>query len=191
MKKLNLNGLWQMEGGSFNCQDNLPGAVYSFLLNNNLMLNPHFRDNELEALNLLENDFVFSRTFNIDKTNYQMLLHCDGLDTLCDIFINNQHIAHTDNMHRSYEFDITTVLKNGENEIKLVFDSPNKFVREMHKKDPVCDNPDALRGHAHLRKAACMMGWDWGARLPDAGVWKDIYILTVDSDRISEGNRSR
>lgn len=186
MKKLNLNGLWQMEGGGFNCQGNVPGSVYSFLLDNNLMPDPYFRDNELDALKLLENDFVFSRTFHAEKTNNQMLLHCDGLDTLCDIFINNQHIAHTDNMHRSYEFDVTTVLKNGENEIKLAFASPNKFVREMHKKDPLVDHPDSLRGHAHLRKAACMMGWDWGARLPDAGIWKDIYILTVDSDRISD-----
>lgn len=186
MKKLNLNGIWQMEGGGFNCQGNVPGSVYSFLLNNNLMPDPYFRDNELEALKLLENDFVFLRKFNVEKTDNEMLLHCDGLDTLCDIFINNQHIAHTDNMHRSYEFDITTALKSGENEIKLIFASPNKFVREMQKNDPVGGNNDTLKGHPHLRKAACMMGWDWGPRLPDAGVWKDIYILTVDSDRISD-----
>ena len=107
MKKLSLNGIWQMEGGGFNCQSSVPGSVYSFLLNNNLITDPYFRDNELEALKILENDFTFSRTFYIENTNYQMLLHCDGLDTLCDIFINNQHIAHTDNMHRSDELDVT------------------------------------------------------------------------------------
>ena len=186
MKKLNLNGIWQMKGGGFDCQDNVPGSVYSFLLNNNLMPDPYFRNNELKALKLLENDFVFSRRFHIENLNHQMLLHCDGLDTLCDIFINNQYVAHTDNMHRSYEFDITALLKDGENEIKLIFASPNKFVREMYEIDKVHGSSDALNGHSHLRKAACMMGWDWGPRLPDAGIWKDIYILTVDSDRIND-----
>lgn len=186
MKKLSLNGIWQMEGGGFNCQSSMPGSVYSFLLNNNLITDPYFRDNELEALKILENDFTFSRTFYIENTNYQMLLHCDGLDTLCDIFINNQHIAHTDNMHRSYEFDVTNSLKKGENEIKLVFASPNKFVRKMYETDKSCGSGDALKGHTHLRKSACMMGWDWGPRLPDAGIWKDIYLLTVDSDKISD-----
>ena len=186
MEKLSLNGIWQMEGGGFKCQSNVPGSVYSFLLNNNLIADPYFRDNELKTLELLENEFAFSRTFHIEKTNYQMLLHCDGLDTLCDIFINNQHIAHTDNMHRSYEFDVTNSLRKGENEIKLIFASPNKFVRKMYETDKSRGNDDALKGHTHLRKAACMMGWDWGPRLPDAGIWKDIYLLTVDSDRISD-----
>ena len=45
---------------------------------------------------------------------------------------------------------------------------------------------DSLQGMAHLRKASCMLGWDWGPRLPDAGIWKDIYLLTVDSDRITD-----
>jgi len=186
VEKLSLNGIWQMEGGGFKCQSNVPGSVYSFLLNNNLIADPYFRDNELKTLELLENEFAFSRTFHIEKTNYQMLLHCDGLDTLCDIFINNQHIAHTDNMHRSYEFDVTNSLRKGENEIKLIFASPNKFVRKMYETDKSRGNDDALKGHTHLRKAACMMGWDWGPRLPDAGIWKDIYLLTVDSDRISD-----
>lgn len=186
MKKTNLNGIWQMKGGGFDCQGTVPGSVYSFLLENNQMPDPYFRQNELAALELLEHDFTFSRTFSVTKTPHKMLLHCDGLDTLCDIYINTEWIAHTDNMHRSYEFDITAALKDGENEITLVFASPNRFVREMQSSNPVSGNPDALEGHPHLRKAACMMGWDWGPRLPDAGIWKDISILTVDSDRIRD-----
>ena len=186
MKRFSLNGTWQMEGAGYNCEDTVPGSVYSFLLNNNLMPDPYYRDNELEALKLMENDFTFSRKFSIEKTENPMLLHCDGLDTLSDIFINGQHIAHTDNMHRSFEFDISQNLNDGENEIKITFASPNKFLREKQKTQPVRSSVDALMGFPYLRKASCMMGWDWGPRLPDAGIWKDIYILTVDSDRISE-----
>ena len=188
MKKINLNGTWQMKGAGFDCLGTVPGSVYSFLLYNNLMPDPYFRDNETAALELLENDFVFSRCFNFKKPENKMYLHCDGLDTLCDIFVNNTFIAHTDNMHRSYEFDVTDVLVDGENEVRLAFSSPNKFVREMQKVSPVSGVVDSLDGYPHLRKASCMMGWDWGPRLPDAGIWKDIYILIEDSDRISEVN---
>ncbi len=186
MQKFMLNGKWNMSGGSFNCAGTVPGSVYSFLLDNKLMDDPFYRDNERQALKLLENDFDFSRKFVFEKSDYPVLLHCDGLDTLCDIFINGKYIAHTDNMHRTYEFDISDALVNGENEIKITCFSPNKFVREMNAKQELHGSTDCLKGHPHLRKASCMMGWDWGPMLPDAGIWKDIYLLTVNSDRINE-----
>lgn len=185
MQKFLLNGKWNLSGGEYNCQGTVPGSVYSFLLDNKLMEDPYYRTNELQATPILENDFDFSRKFDFAKPDFPVLLHCDGLDTLCNIYVNGKHIAYTDNMHRTYEFDVTDALVDGENEIKLTFLSPNKFVREMDEKDPVPGNGDSLRGMAHIRKASCMLGWDWGPRLPDAGIWKDIYLLTVDSDRIS------
>ena len=186
MQKFNLKGIWQMQGAGFNCEGTVPGSVYSFLLENKLMDDPFYRDNERDALKLMENDFDFFKKFFFSKADFPVLLHCDGLDTLCDIYINGKFVAHTDNMHRTYEFDVTDLLVNGENEIKITCLSPNKFVREMYEKDPVYGCNDALKGHPHLRKASCMMGWDWGPMLPDAGIWKDIYLLTVNSDRIDE-----
>ena len=186
MKKFLLNGEWNMSGGKYNCNGTVPGSVYSFLLDNKLMDDPYYRINELQATTILEDDFDFSRKFDFSKPDFPVLLHCDGLDTLCNIYLNGKHIAYTDNMHRSYEFDVTDALVDGENEIKLTFLSPNKFTREMHAKDPVPGTTDTFQGFPHLRKASCMMGWDWGPRLPDAGIWKDIYLLTVDSDRINE-----
>ena len=37
----------------------IPGSVYSCLLENSLMPDPYWRDNELDALKLMENDFVY------------------------------------------------------------------------------------------------------------------------------------
>ena len=186
MQKFSLNGTWQMQGAGFDCKGTIPGSVYSFLLDNKLMEDPFYRDNEREALKLMDHDYDFIKKFVFNKSDSPVLLHCDGLDTLCDIYINDKFIAHTDNMHRTYEFDVTNWLKNGENEIKITCLSPNKFVKEMYEKEPLIGCGDALKGHPHLRKASCMMGWDWGPMLPDAGIWKDIYLLTVDSDRITE-----
>lgn len=41
-----------------------------------------------------------------------------------------------------------------------------------------------MDGFVHIRKAHCMFGWDWGAHLPDAGIWRPVTLLGVDTARI-------
>ena len=112
MKKLLLNGKWQLSGDGYECTGTVPGSVYSILLENNLMEDPYYRQNELEAVEIMEHDYTFSRSFQIDNTDERTLLCCDGLDTLCDIYLNGSLVGHTSNMHRSYEFDITELLRD-------------------------------------------------------------------------------
>lgn len=186
MTKLNLDGVWQMKGAGYACEGTVPGSVYSFLLDNHLMEDPYYRQNELDAFKIMEHEFEFSRTFEFEPTGDCVLLQCEGLDTLCDIYINGVHVAHTDNMHRAYEFDVTELLKAGENEIRLVFAPPVPYVTEKAKEEALFGATDCVEGAGHLRKAHCMMGWDWGPRLPDAGIWKDIQLLVLDSARITD-----
>lgn len=185
MKKLLLNGIWKLEGGGYSCEGEIPGSVYSILLNNGLIEDPYYRMNELGAYELSRKDFTFSRHFAYEPTGTnKVLLCCDGLDTLCDIYLNGNFVEHTDNMHRSYELDISSYIKNGENFIELRFFSPVNYALKKYDEDPLWATSDALDGISHLRKAHCMFGWDWGPRLPDEGIWKDIYLLEVNSDRI-------
>ena len=186
MIKTELNGKWRMRGAGFDCEGNVPGSVYSFLLDNGLVEDPFYRENELEALRILENEFTFSRTFSFVPSGNKVLLHCDGLDTLCDIYLNGTHIAYTDNMHRTYEFDVTDILKNGENEISILFHPIDPYIKKKHAEHPVPAARSPLHGFSHIRKAQCMMGWDWGPRIPDIGIWRDIYLLTCDSARVSD-----
>lgn len=186
MTKLNLNGIWHMKGAGFACEGTIPGSVYSFLLDNNLMNDPFYRQNELEALKLMENEFEFSKKFDFTPSGDKVILHCEGLDTLCDIYINDVHVAYTDNMHRTYEFDVTEFLKMGENTIRIVFYSADTYVREKQKEEMQYQPWHCTEGAGYLRKAHCMMGWDWGPRLPDAGIWKDIALIVLDSARITD-----
>ena len=184
MTRISLNGIWQLKGAGYECEGTVPGSVYSFLLDNNLMEDPFYRMNELDALQLMENEFEFSKTFDFVPTGDKVILHCDGLDTLCDIYINGVHVAYTDNMHRIYEFDVTDLLKAEENVIRLVFYSSDTYIREKQKEDMQYEPWHCTAGAGHLRKAHCMLGWDWGPRLPDAGIWKNIELLVMDSARI-------
>ena len=188
MRKISLNGTWHLSGGGYACDGTVPGSVYSFLLDNRLMEDPFYRTNELDALKIMENDFTFSRTFDFTRpeAGVPVFLHCDGLDTLCDLSLNGHPVATTDNMHRTYEFDVTSLLVSGENTIEATFHSANKYMKEKQKQEPLPETGDPLNGYAHLRKALCMSGWDWGPRLPDAGIWRDISLVIADSDRLAE-----
>ena len=186
MKQLLLNGTWNLEGGGYRCRGTIPGSVYSVLLENKLIPDPYYRENELQLTYLLENDFTFRRKFIFQPEGHRVLLHCDGLDTICDISLNGHPVGHTENMHRTYEWDVSGLLKQGENEIAVCCRSPLKYMEQMDKICLLRNVTDTCFGFLHIRKAHCMMGWDWGPRLPDAGIWRSISLLTLDSARITD-----
>lgn len=186
MKRIDLNGIWELEGAGFHTDGTVPGSVYSFLLNQGLIEDPYYRDNELKALALMDNEFTFSKTINYSKPNCPVILRADGLDTLCDIYVNGSFVAHTENMHRSYEFDVTNYLNNGENHFKLVFSPVDAYIKAKFNEHPMSHSNDCMEGYGYIRKAHCMMGWDWGPRLPDAGIFRDIYLLEKNTARILE-----
>ncbi len=89
-------------------------------------------------------------------------------------------------MHRTWVFDVKKLLRPGENEISVTFASPTKYIREMFAAHRVEGTGDAMEGFPFLRKAHCMFGWDWGPRLPDCGIWRDIGLEAVDGPRIRD-----
>ena len=187
MEKFSLNGTWKLKGGKYDTEGQIPGSVYSILLANNLMEDPYYRDNELKALEIMDNDFEFSRTFNFKKTSNKTVLVLEGVDTLCDMYINGKFIAHLENMHRTYKIDVTDFLVDGENEIKAFFPWVDKYIKEkLEEKFYHSGSFVTMKGYMYLRKAHCMFGWDWGPRLPDAGIWRDIYLINDDIPHIDD-----
>ncbi len=188
MEKISLNGEWRMVGNGYDCTGNIPGSVYSFLLGNKLKDDPYYRENEWDYLELMNHDYVFSRRFDFERKSddRRILLRCEGLDTLAEIKLNGKFVSATKNMHRTYEFDVSEFLNDGGNEIEITFRSPNKYVAEKHEAEELFGATDALKGFMQLRKAHCMFGWDWGARLPDAGIWRDISLVRENSARLKD-----
>ncbi|MDR0411127.1 MAG: glycoside hydrolase family 2 protein [Treponema sp.] len=169
----------------------VPGSVYADLLANKKMQDPFWRDNEDAAFALMENDWIYTCCFIADAALFglrKVLLRCEGLDTVADVFLNGELLGVADNMHRVWEFDVSQFLKkpkDGENLLKIVFHSPNKFVREAFQKIQTKGSEECLDGFPQLRKSHCMFGWDWGPRLPDAGVWRNIELVGVETARIT------
>lgn len=197
MLKSSLNGIWKLhiigkdahllpkEG----LETEIPGTVYGALLTNELMPDPYDRDNELKVLPLMENDFCFTTKFFVDDRMMacdRVLLRFEGLDTLADIYVNEEWLGSTCNMHRIWEFDLLTqgYIREGENSLKVVLHSPTKYIKEENKKVYTEGIREAMAGFPHLRKAHCMFGWDWGPRLPDAGIFREVSLLGIEKHRL-------
>ncbi len=191
MKTIALNGVWRMRAAGEDRwhEAQVPGTVYGDLLRDGSMEDPFWRDNETKAFALMEKDWEYVRSFSVseeDLTADALLLRCDGLDTLCDLWINGRHVGRADNMHRTWEWDVGPMLSAGENEIRIRFESPLKYIREENEKRPCWQSSDATPGFPHIRKAHCQFGWDWGPRLPDAGIWRSISLQVVRGGRMPD-----
>jgi beta-mannosidase len=191
MVSLSLNGIWKMKQtvSSEWIEGKVPGSVFNDLLNAGKIEDPFYRDNEDQAKEIASYDYEYVRDFYVDGELFKqdkIVLCCEGLDTLSEIRINNQKVANTDNMHRTYEFDIKELLKEGMNNIHVILHSPLKFVEQKHKENPLWGVADAIPGYPHLRKAHYMFGWDWGPQIPDSGIWRNISLKGYSCARLED-----
>ena len=165
----------------------VPGTVYTDLLRNGNMEDPFWKDNEIRALALMDFDYEYQAVFDCDAQMLKkdrVLLHFDGIDTIADIYVNETKVGSAYNMHRVWEYDVKALLKETGNALRVVLHSPTKYIQEEFKKCRTLGSEDAMDGFVHLRKAHCMFGWDWGAHLPDAGIFRKVSLIGIDRARI-------
>lgn len=189
MNTLSLNGAWRMRAADEARwhEAAVPGSVYADLLRDGSMEDPFYGEREQAAFRLMEKDYEYVRGFHLTREQLafpRALLRCRGLDTLAHVYLNGSLIGEADNMHICWEFDARAALREGENEIRVLFDSPIRYVLAAEEKRPGWGTSDATPGFAHLRKAHCMFGWDWGPRLPDAGIWRGIELVFFEGPRL-------
>ena len=70
-------------------------------------------------------DFVYRTQFAGRRTPRRTaLLSFEGLDTVCEIYLNGKPLARTENCHVGYRFDVSGQLREGTNTLALIFRSP-------------------------------------------------------------------
>lgn len=207
MQKQTLNGMWTMHpvckeedtymkayGLKGSYQARIPGSVLSTLLDAGAIEDPYYRQNEYTARDLFWQDYIFERSFEVTQEllNQDVIqLVCYGIDTLADLYINDMHVIYMDNMHRTWRIPIKEYLHEGSNSIRFYFKSTLRYIEEREALAPAdkkitIEASGAIAGNQYIRKAHSMFGWDWGAQLPDAGIFRDIEIQAYCTARIDE-----
>ena len=192
-RRLSLNGAWTVSGTENEewIPASVPGCIHTDLLAAGKIPDPFFRDNENGIQWVGKSDWVYKRSFDVPDEvlkNDRVLLRCEGLDTLAGIKINGQQIGKTDNMFRTYEFDVKSVLHPGSNEIEILFESPFNVMQARNGQRPLYEwiGSHEPKGRAWVRKEPCSFGWDWGPVLPSCGIWKNIGLETFNQGRIAD-----
>jgi len=196
MKEVSLNGKWKVYSldKKYNLEVLVPGTVFEYLEKNNEFGKEgiFYRDNNRRCVDIADRDFVYERKFTLPANffgkNKKVFLQADGLDTITEIKINGKKIANTENMHIRYKFDVTNILKKGENKIEIIFYSSIRYINEKLKKSRIIDNDiiHSIPGTYHIRKSHCSYGWDWGPQVPDIGIWRNIKIVCYEDAKINE-----
>ena len=190
MVRITLDHGWKMRRCSWEeyLDATVPGSVYLDLMAGGRMGDPFYRDNEKEALEVISHDYEYSVVFDVPGE----LLACpgtvlcfEGIDTLSCIILNGKELGRTDNMHRIWEFQVRDLLKERGNRLTVILYSPTEFIEKSYQKEPIAGCVDAMRGLPRLRKAHCMFGWDWGPRIPDAGIFRKVTLTGIEEARIS------
>ena len=170
----------------------VPGCVHTDLLNNKLIDDPFWRDNEQKQQWIGKTNWEYQTTFNVTPVllNHENLeLVFEGLDTYAEVFLNDASLLNTDNMFRTWRADGKKLLKPGLNTLRVRFRSPINEVLPLMAKmkyELPAGNDQGEKTSPHTRKAPYQYGWDWGPRFVTSGVWRPVYLEAWDKARVDD-----
>ncbi|MBL4709401.1 MAG: glycoside hydrolase family 2 protein [Flavobacteriales bacterium] len=191
--ELAIDWVFSEEGDTNSLPAIVPGSVHLDLLNNRIIEDPYFEQNELKLRWIEEKNWVYHSVFKLDE-HYSKQQHIEfdfeGLDTYAKVYLNDSLILTANNMFRSWQVEVKALLKTGQNTLRIHFESPI-----LHHRKAVQNYPHVLPSGSETmdieskvsnftRKAAYHFGWDWGPRFVSSGIWKAIQINTWNSARI-------
>lgn len=182
MQKQSLSGVWELidSEGTFRAAGHLPGCNFLDMLENGIIEDPFWGQNEKEMLEYVKKNYEYLRSFDLAPgmlANDKVELVMTGLDTLTEIQLNGRVIANTDNVHRTYRFSVKELLQEKDNHIRIRFFSPLPYLEDKNREDNLKIHTGmGIEGISHIRKVQCHFGWDWGPVLPPVGISGKIEL---------------
>ena len=109
----------QQVGQSEKLSAQVPGDHYSDLLRAGKIPDPYYRDNNKAVQWAAQTGWIYQRTFEATPEQLAMgtvELVCHGLDTLATVTLNGTLLGSTNNMFRTWVYDVKQALKAGTND---------------------------------------------------------------------------
>ncbi|MHB0856774.1 MAG: glycoside hydrolase family 2 protein [Anaerolineae bacterium] len=185
IRTISLDGAWHFrERSSSDWQvGQVPGCVQLDLLHLGEVPDPFYRLNEIAMYALEEKEWVYARTFTLDAEDLHssaVQLVFEGIDTLADVFLNDVHLGRVENMFTPHVFDVSDLVRVGENRVEVRFESPTTAIAQMVKCSPFSLASSCDIARPYIRKAQYNYGWDWGPRITQVGLWRPVSIRLID-----------
>ena len=183
-----LNEHWTMIDGSRRYHCTVPCSLYETLIRAGEIPDPYIGENEWISTGVSDRDAAFETRFDAPGgilSADKAVLRFEGIDTLAEVYLNGHLLGHTDNMHRTWAYEVRDILREADNLLRVEIHSPTRYIAEMQEKRPLWGVDSTMAGYPHLRKAHCMFGWDWGPQLPDLGIWRPVTLQGYTAGRVN------
>ncbi|MDX2078959.1 MAG: glycoside hydrolase family 2 protein [bacterium] len=194
MRRITLNGMWELlqAGTGTPLPAPVPSCIHTVLLANGQLDDPFYRDNERKQMWIGETDWHYRRVVLVDAemlTYERVLLRCHGVDTIATITLNGVVIGKTENMFRTYEFDVKPHVMVGENTLTIAIEAPLTYAQRMDAEKGKMGGwvePMRINSGAWIRKEPCNFGWDWGPKMLTSGIWREVEWVCFDVARLDD-----
>ena len=183
MKTISLNGVWQgcgisPEGEELYFTGEVPGCVHTDLLREGRIDDPFFARQSEDCRWIERWGWYYERTFTLSEVAPGTEIRFDGLDTICEVYLNGKRIGSADDMFLSYRFPAKGAVV-GENTIRVVFSSPVCYMAGRPKL-----NAAFTAERLYTRRIQCTYGWDWVDRFVTCGIFRDCAVVIPDEAEI-------
>lgn len=165
----------------------VPGTVLTTLVNNNVYPEPLFGENNRPDKipeSLCRTPYWYRTTFKVpaDYAGKKIWLNFDGINYTAEIWVNGQKSGSMRGAFSRGIFDITELVKPGQEAVLAVLVSP-----QPHPGNPIehtitqgmgyNGGITALDGATFL----CTIGWDWmpGIRDRNTGIWRKVFLTAT------------
>jgi len=176
----------------------VPGSVHTSLLANGRIPDPFFRKNAEAVRWVDEVDWEYRTTFQVPGEllgRDRVRLLFEGIDTYARVYLNDTLILTADNYFLQWPVDCKSLLKKGENRLRIHIEAATRKGRELlaASDHPLKKLPDeremtgALnekKVYAFTRKPGYQFGWDWADRFVSAGLPRPVRLEAWDTARV-------
>ncbi|GGI99038.1 beta-mannosidase [Alicyclobacillus cellulosilyticus] len=177
----------------------VPGCVHTDLLRNGRIPDPFYGTNERRLQWIDKQDWEYETTFDVPP-DVRGMAHKElvfaGLDTYADVYLNGELVLRADNMFCTWRLDVTHLLQETGNHLRVYFHSPVKVdlpkLNRLGYGLPAVNDQSELGGlgdkriSVFARKAPYHYGWDWGPRFVTSGIWRDVWLEGWADCRITD-----
>mgnify|MGYP000963262801 FL=1 len=129
-------------------------------------------------------EWWYRKTFGTPSEwqNKTVHLRFDGVDYLCDVWLNGQHLARHEGQFTPFEHDVTRLLRRDKDNalVVLIHPAPDSVRQAIANREAEWPVMKAVRSAYPCWKSATTAGWDWGTKIIAMGIWKDVRLLASE-----------
>ena len=183
MKKVYLHDGWSFTDSKLDGRLNakIPGCLHTDLMAAGIITDIYYRDNN-EKYGWVENCAPIYETRFDAELGKSVKIKFDGIDTFAKVYINGKLLGEVHNMFIPHEYDVSDLLLEKDNHLRVEFTSPVKAVEGMTPSPAFAFTGDRI----NARRIQCTYSWDWVGRFVTMGIYRPVYLEYRDGLEIED-----